>query len=337
MMMSMVNANRELHRQYEKLNEALDRTLAGAEGRHESLASVLLDIQAEMASRLDFLSLEDFPKAWILYVLTGDLLKYSIEDDYVDVNVLRPALQSLSKLLLREDWIDADLYKCIQIGSEVGKQRPLEPIHVSVSGKNAVDREAIFKAWIANPDQPIPVSSSFQKLIPILELNVADPEWVQGVVNGFESYLRRLRDKDGITHLCFVWKEAGPVGAISMLSSLVERVKLPACIYRLGYWSRRSRVTGSLPQAGDRVAIVYDLLVTGDGVRRIAENLKKDMEVTVAGAVVLLGYGERKDTLEVDGQVIKVHAFDWCDAERALAPLSHAGEHGLLPRIWKEK
>jgi orotate phosphoribosyltransferase len=132
------------------------------------------------------------------------------------------------------------------------------------------------------------------------------------VVDAFARCLVRLCDKEHISCLGFIEKIAGPVGALSMIPELVRELKLPACIYRADHWPTRATLAGYQLRPTDRIALVYDLIVTGDGIRQAAEDLKAKFGATVVAAVVLFGYGEKRDKLDnVNGQTIPLEAIGW--------------------------
>lgn len=117
-----------------------------------------------------------------------------------------------------------------------------------------------------------------------------------------------------VTCLCFIEKSAGPVGTLAMLSDLVSKTGLPACIYREDYWSKRAKLSGYQPIPGkDKIAIVYDLIVTGHGVQQAANDIETKFGAKVAATVVLLSYDkEKRSTLEIgNGRAIRAESIGW--------------------------
>lgn len=152
------------------------------------------------------------------------------------------------------------------------------------------------------------VSSQQKPFVAVLEDSLGDPLLAEGVTREFASHLNELKKSLNFSWLCFVEKEAGPVGAVCMTSALVTATGLPACVYRAGYWAQRAKVVGRQPARGTRIALVYDLIVSGKGIREVAHELRRTLGVSVVGAVVLYAY-DGNDRIEADGEVIQVRAL----------------------------
>lgn len=124
----------------------------------------------------------------------------------------------------------------------------------------------------------------------------------------------------------------GPVGAISMLSSLVAETGLPACIYRETRWAKGVAITADKPLSGDRILMVYDLIVTGAGIGAAADIVHEISGATTHAAVVLCGYGPHRESIRTDrGQDIRVEALTWETDVRGpilegLSPDQHGAE-----------
>jgi hypothetical protein len=68
---------------------------------------------------------------------------------------------------------------------------------------------------------------------------------------------------------------------------------------------------GHHPSAEDRVAIVYDLLVTGEGIREVVDDLRATYGVHATAAVVLMSYDARRELEGGDSGTIRVEALEW--------------------------
>jgi hypothetical protein len=146
----------------------------------------------------------------------------------------------------------------------------------------------------------------------VLEDTASSPQECRALLAAFCKEILDLKAMLGVTRLCFIQKEMGPVGAVSLLSSLVVGTDLPAFIYREDHWASERSLTGDIPQSGDRVAIVYDLVVTGAGILGAADLIGRQTGATVVGAVVQCGYGPKKQEIVNEvGRSIALRALDW--------------------------
>lgn len=102
------------------------------------------------------------------------------------------------------------------------------------------------------------------------------------VIARFTDALLTLRERDGISLLCFLHLEGRPVGAISMMHRLVAEVGLPASV-----WSRRqgSFLQGHKPHDGEKVALVHDLCVSGATLIEATRALQEHKLYAVAAVV----------------------------------------------------
>lgn len=272
-----------------------------------------------------------YAKASLLQFLAMRLLQYTIEDDYVDLDLLRRRLAAVLKPLVENDgWIHPDLEAYFNEFHQIAALR-LPAWNVLYQGSSF---DAVFR--VAPPGKPlIPVSSRTYAAVPVLEDTLANPRYVSRVVRAFAQRLTLLKEEERISCLCFIEKAVGPVGALGMLAALVHEVQMPACIYRAAYCSRDAKLVGHLPSPTDRVALVYDLLVTGNGIREAAEDLKAAHDVDVAAAVVLLAYENGREIRTAGGRSIRIEALEFYDAViakvEAARALKQQGETELAP------
>jgi hypothetical protein len=166
--------------------------------------------------------------------------------------------------------------------------------------------------WKASSPARFTVSNAYAETVAIIERTLSDPTVGPQLVGAFAERLEILRRELKVDHLAFIEKEAGPVGAITMLTSLVDATKLPACVYREKHWFERGAIGGKPPKTGSRVAIVYDLIVTGSALVRAAKRIRELTGATTVATVVLCGYGARRHELVAqDDAPIRIEALDW--------------------------
>jgi orotate phosphoribosyltransferase len=261
-----------------------------------------------------YLSDEEFAKGWLLQAVTNELLKYSIEDDYVKIDdVAFEIIPFLQELIERNDWVNHSLLLVIKASRKLAKKEPLPTRLVEFRISTPIGICPIVGKVPLPSNPPIPVSSKSALFAPVLEDSIARPHYRGKIIDAFAERLVKLRNEIGVTCLCFIEKSAGPVGTLAMLSDLVSKTDLPACIYREGYLSKRTKLSGYQTTHNDKVAIVYDLIVTGHGIQQAANDIETKFRTTVAATVVLLSYDkEKRSTLEIgNGRTIRVESIGW--------------------------
>lgn len=106
------------------------------------------------------------------------------------------------------------------------------------------------------------------------------------IIGGYAQALRELRAKKHFDKLCFFHKRFGPVGAIELQTTLIDKLKLPAVTYAPYVWHQ-----GDLPiesgkvKAGDRLCAVYDATVSGREITDLDDYMREKQANVVAAAV----------------------------------------------------
>jgi orotate phosphoribosyltransferase len=244
---------------------------------------------------------EEFPSTWLIYSMVGELLRYTIEDDAIQIQNLARVLAG-SAIAFSQNRDVETLGSFLKILREAVRQMPVKRKRYrfrSASGLTGV-------IWRAVGGTNIPVSVSSQSEVPILEEMLCNPRYVSGIVDGYTRRLAAFKKTHNIDHLCFIEKNAGPVGAIPLVSELVQRTALPAFIYRENYWLKRAQVAGVRPRENSRVAIVYDLLMSGGAIKQAVQKLRDDHQIDVVAAVVLYAYQGNRPQLNAMGPKFEV-------------------------------
>lgn len=256
----------------------------------------------------------EFAHLWLHKILHAELCRYSMENAYINLESkdYLKARRALAELEASRDWINPLLREflvaCRQtakapqlaIGQEV-RQVKANGTTVPVRGRKALGTSLF---W---------VSRNKANYLPLVEENASNPEYSRGLLKAYASRINELKETAGVTHLCFIEKEMGPIGTLSMLSSLVIETNLPACIYRETHWAPTLALVGDKLSKKDRIAIVYDLLVTGAGIGGAADFLKDRTGADTVAAVILCGYGQKRATFKSKRlkQTIVIDALDW--------------------------
>jgi orotate phosphoribosyltransferase len=130
-----------------------------------------------------------------------------------------------------------------------------------------------------------------------LDMLLCNPRFSGRISRLYSDKINAL--KANITKLCFIDKDFGPVGALGLLSDIVRRTDLDAVIYRPSRFNYDSRIQGVTLKPGDKVCIVYDLIVSGKGIRDAVDYLIKRYNVEVPYAIVLYNYSSGKESSPV--------------------------------------
>ncbi|MFH8120433.1 MAG: hypothetical protein QXS37_06530, partial [Candidatus Aenigmatarchaeota archaeon] len=244
---------------------------------------------------LNIKDVQDFGLAYLLYLNLVDILYNVIEEN----SIKRPFSTHLAKTIG---------YKFIQIHELKESGRDNEVISPLID---------IIKEYrqIIDQEYRIPKTEevlSFRRKHISIELSLRDHEYyVAGyaypifftlddlllnpqrnkmIKRAFTKEIKRSIEEEGVNKLCFIEKQFGPIGSITLLSSLVEKTNLPAVIYRPRHWNFKSKITGELANS-DKICIVYDLSVTGGAIMDATNFLENNFPVKVTSAIVLYDYG----------------------------------------------
>jgi len=278
------------------------------------LVQVLQSLAEQTSLHLEKRSARDFPKEWLVNALTTEFLKYCIEDDYVDLLPGRAVAVKALKELLSDDYcLSTPIVHFAGAVHDVATKSLMKDSKVAVRLGSGHDSCDIVGSVPLESGQPFLVSTRYYPFVSLLEQSIANPHYVNGVLNAFEERLRHCQAEDGIGALCFVEKAVGPVGALGMISSLVSRLQIPAFVYRASYWSSRAKLAGCVPSPKTKIVLVYDLFVTGEGIRQTAKDLYERFDLHVVVAVVLYSY-DKSVIIDVDGRKIKIMAIGSNDA-----------------------
>lgn len=293
---------------WEKREYTLASTNGSAMERGAAFISATLSLKGDLDKTLTDidkynipLSNAKFAKTWLLRQMAAQFPRWSIENSSIDIATINPragvALRALQK---GNDWLHPQLIELLTAYCEVAQTAPIKVHHAYL---DLFTEAQSCRIWAEIPQfgQPlIPVSTKQYIIAPILEHSLADPQLVEGLISAFSSKIHRLQAELGITALCFIDKEIGPLGALPMALALSRELNLPAMFYREGYWTRRTRLAGCLsltnfrPTERDRICLVYDLVVTGHALHSVAQDLYDTYGWRTAAAVVLFDYNELK-------------------------------------------
>jgi hypothetical protein len=281
--------------------------------------------------RLNFGDDPDFPHHWLVRTLLVELEKINFEDDRTDrtSQEYREARALLTALRENPDWLHPKLakflcsYRETAHAPEIKTRRELKKI----APNGHAGATIAFRAPTAGT-AVLQVSGLLADLVPVMEDTLADPDLCKALESALIERLKSLIEKCAITHLCFIEKEVGPIGALLMFSAAVSATGLPACVFRETNWARRSAIAGRSPGKSDRVAFVYDLIVSGVGIASAARSLFELTGAQTVAALVLFRYGVDNEIQGSDGRTIHVESLAHGRLERVSDTFSEAAHIG---------
>lgn len=145
---------------------------------------------------------------------------------------------------------------------------------------------------------------------PNLDETLADPDTALNVCSWYQKEINQLKKTGAINGICVVEKPYSTIGAISLIGFLAVQCQLPITIYRAPRWTDSLKVTGNIPKLGSRLALVYDVSITGIGIIEVARYLKKRYKACVNNAIVLFDFdrvGSAEKSLKQKG--IELYPF----------------------------
>jgi hypothetical protein len=252
-----------------------------------------------------------FPSAWLRRACAAEFARLTIEDAYADPSSepYERAHEALNALPQSEDWLPPQLSHFLTAVHALGVAP--SPMREEVETALTVDgRRLCLLEWRPQTEVPMTVSNAYALAVKVIERSLAEPKYCQNLISAFSRGIDKVRKATGATGLLFIEKEAGPLGAVTMLSSLVQETGMPATVYRESRWA--GPLAGRTPDRGDRLIVVYDLIVTGAGILRAAEAVENAVGASCVGAVVLSGHGPQRNSITTaTGQVISIEALGW--------------------------
>lgn len=243
---------------------------------------------------------EEFGIALIYKLISGDILANSIEDDYINnsnfIDMMGAFNRTLENALTGnyKKWFSSffDFFTELK---EVGTNGRLSPTQEEVNGATYYMRRAGHKYITGNGIGVYPI-------FPILELALSNPDLSNKICNQFVDKIEDIRHKRKITKLCFLEKDYATVGALVLMPYLVNKLKLPAMIYREGYWVEDAKFIGQIPtltpDLEDRICIVYDALITGKALLDAKKYIESKYKNAKVNSAVVYFFFKEKNTID---------------------------------------
>ena len=288
---------------------------------HEDIINAMFAIcdeaEENIESQFDDTSVRERPfrDSAHIRLITQELLKYAIEDEGIDIRDEASAIADAFQSYFER----GKLEKIYRVYNRIIHK---EPIAVRKVELRSPSWEVRVKASMPiDPRQQIPVSSASYPIVPILEETLADFRLAAPLADAYARAVEILSHRNSPEALCFIEKAIGPVGALGLFGALVERTNLHAFVFRQRYFRKRGRLSGHVPQRGAQVILVYDLVVSGYGLRTAAKNLEESFGIHVIGAVVLFNYGNsdsikfEADDREYEFPVISIFHYSEVESE----------------------
>lgn len=250
---------------------------------------------------------DEFPEHWIRWFLWGALQRQSLEAHLIDQSnpAYLAAIDSFTALDKSREWITPELREfLINLGRVIGLEELDYELRPKTIYSNGIDVKML-ERHVSH--KYVKVSDRNVHSIPVVDDTFSRAHLCRDLVELFTKRLESLCQETDATHLLFIEKEYGPIGAVLMYTSLVSSLGMSACILREMHLGDRFFV-GELPTEDDKVVIVYDLCVSGQGLSYAATLLADTYGSHTVGALVFEKYSAQ-DTLSYTTQAQDKNVF----------------------------
>jgi len=137
-----------------------------------------------------------------------------------------------------------------------------------------------------------------------IDASITDPSSLKSVVDFYAEKINDINDKQKKADvLAFIEKDSGPVGALLLMSSIVERTKLPAIIVRLRKRLDLNAIKGNGQYTNQNVILISDVATSGGSLKNAITKIEA-LGANVIGAIVLVSRMEQNSivtaTQEID-------------------------------------
>lgn len=272
-----------------------------------SFADTLARLYDDSAVDVETSSVSDFQKSWTTHSVSGDILRSVAEDASVvwDGDTEKEVAESIDA---GKD--SKDVTALVNVLKRVATL-PQLPFSFEEARATTKRRVIHFLMRCAEPGlSGFLLSNKQVRCLPVIDDSLIDPAFARGLTEAFVDVLDDIRAQSEVTCLTFIEKNLGPIGALGMLSSIVAATGLPACVYREKSWSRASEFVGYTPSETDKTVIIYDLVLTGAGVRNPALMLQSRFGTEVAGAIVLHSFNSDLKEIPLEGgRTLRIYAL----------------------------
>ncbi len=259
-------------------------------------------LHRELTNELSKLNKEEFSYGLFCHQIIGSTINDLYEIYQVDpliardiINTLNDSLGSLSQALrssgkekhnFLDKWLEnfitfGNFYKDLTFKRDTGDYDYVEANGFIISF--SMDNDNLLG---------IPEEDDY-KIFPNLDRNISDANRSKQVADMYKNAIEDLKEKYNINSLCFIEKPYSAIGALTLLSQLVNDFKLPATVYRNGNWDINTRISGKKPDDESNYCIVYDLAIGGGGIIEASTFLNENYGSKVSGAVVFFDYEKR--------------------------------------------
>jgi len=122
-----------------------------------------------------------------------------------------------------------------------------------------------------------------------LDLSVTDSRNVKPVLNFFISTIKEVEKReDRIDELAFIEKDSGPIGALTLLGALTEKLGIPSMIVRLRRRLDINSIKGvNNKKRGENVVLISDVATSGTSVQSAIDKIEMGGSKVLAVVVVV--------------------------------------------------
>jgi orotate phosphoribosyltransferase len=200
------------------------------------------------------------------------------------------------------------------------------------------------RAWVAaaKDDEAFILASGYpQQLFVDLDLYLESLEDTNWLVGAYAEAIQGVFSRDGrVDSLCFVEKRYGVRGAIAIRERIMEAVPVPSVVTLRAVGGTESN-RGTRPGSASSVCLVYDLLYTGEGIRKAREGIARELGAACEHTVVLFRHEPPEEAPAQVGDVVSIltgdrglSADDLLNAVERVEDLSPCPQEEQRDRAW---
>lgn len=137
---------------------------------------------------------------------------------------------------------------------------------------------------------------------------MSKPEYVGVISDYFAKEIGNVMSHSKIDKLAFIEKDVGTVGALPLMSLIISKTKVNACIVRLRKQIPIGKIKCSQEvelKPGEVVAIVSDVATAGEGIIEVANAIREKGAITPFAFVLYDREQGAKETLAQNGILLK--------------------------------
>lgn len=136
-----------------------------------------------------------------------------------------------------------------------------------------------------------------------LDISSNNPNSLKHIIDWYTTAINNLIIKYGqINRVAFIEKDSGPVGAITLISAVIQKINIPAIIVRVRRRLPQNLIKGDLENNVKNVILVTDVFTSGGGIRIAIKKLRKH-NINTKAVVFYINRSEEEYTQRVEKEI----------------------------------